>query len=174
MTVQRIQIANNKKLTAVKHQKREIATLLAEQKDEKARIKVEHIIRDDFMIEAYEILELLCELVHERIRQITTNKECPKELKEAVSSLIWAASNADIAELSAVKKHLSRKYGPEFTKAAEENINDVVNVRLFQKLSYKPPSKQLVNGYLEEIAQVYNVDWVPPPFVPGKFEYLFL
>lgn len=162
MAVQRIQIANNKKLTSVKHQKREVATLLGEQKDEKARIKVEHIIRDDFMIEAYELLELLCELLHERIRQITTNKECPPELKETVCSLIWAASNCDISELSEVKKHLVRKFGPKFAKEAEENENGVVNIRLFNKLSYKPPSRQLVTGYLVEIANVYKVDWTPP------------
>lgn len=162
MAVQRIQIANNKKLTSVKHQKREIAALLGEQKDEKARIKVEHIIRDDFMIEAYELLELLCELLHERIRQVTANKECPVELKETVSSLIWAASNCDISELAEVKKHLVRKYGAEFAKEAEENTNCVVNARLYNKLSYKPPSRQLVNGYLLEIANVYKVDWVPP------------
>lgn len=162
MAVQRIQIANNKKTTSVKHQKREVATLLGEQKDEKARIKVEHIIRDDFVIEAYEILELLCELMHERIRLLTTNKECPADLKETVCSLIWAASNCDISELQEVKKHLIRKFGPEFGKAAEENANCCVNARLFNKLSYKPASRILVNGYLEEIANVYKIDWTLP------------
>ena len=49
-------------------------------------MKAEHIIRDDFTIEGYEVLELLCELVHERVRQITTAKECPADLKEAVCS----------------------------------------------------------------------------------------
>jgi len=162
MAVQRIQIAVNKKTTSVKHQKREVAALLGDQKDEKARIKVEHIIRDDFVIEAYEILELLCELMHERIRQITNNKECPTDLKEAACSLIWAANSCDISELQEVKKHLSRKYGPEFMKEAEENTNCCVNARLYNKLSYKPPSRMLVNGYLEEIANVYKVDWTLP------------
>lgn len=37
MAVQRIQISNNKMTTSVKHQKKEIATLLAEGKEEKAR-----------------------------------------------------------------------------------------------------------------------------------------
>ena len=62
MAVQRINIANNKRTTQVKHQKREIAQLLADHKDEKAKIKAEHIIRDDFTIEGYEGLEILCEL----------------------------------------------------------------------------------------------------------------
>ena len=162
MAVQRIQIANNKKTTSVKHQKREVANLLGEQKDEKARIKVEHIIRDDFVIEAYEILELLCELMHERIRLITNCKECPADLKETVCSLIWAAGNCEISELQEVKKHLIRKFGPEFGKEAEENTNFCVNARLFNKLSYKPASRMLVNGYMIEIAKVYKVAWDLP------------
>jgi vacuolar protein sorting-associated protein IST1 len=161
MAVQRIQIATNKKSTAVKHQKREIAQLLADHKDEKARIKVEHIIREDFVIEAYEMLELLLELIHERIRQVTSNKEVPTDLKEAVCSLIWAASNVDISEFQEIKKQLTKKYGSEFAKMAETNEGNVVNARLFQKLTYKPPSTKLVMGYLVEIAKGYQVEWTP-------------
>ena len=78
MSVNRMQIIKNKKLNAIKAQKREVATLLAEGKEEKSRIRVsvddfscdtlqvEGIIREDFTIEAYEILELLCLTVAER------------------------------------------------------------------------------------------------------------
>lgn len=167
MAIHRIQIANNKKSTSVKHQKKDIAKILGDGKEEKARIKVEHIIRDDFMIEAYEILELLCELVHERIRQLSANKECPVDLQEAVSSLIWATANVDIDELKEVKKHLQWKFGFEFTKRATDNVNNVVNLRLYQKLTYQPPSRLLVDRYLEEIAKAYNVEWSVPDY--GKF-----
>jgi len=44
MAVHRIQIYNNKKSAQVKHAKREISELLKENKDEWARIRVEHII----------------------------------------------------------------------------------------------------------------------------------
>lgn len=163
MGVQRIQIANNKKTTSVKHQKKEVANLLADKKDEKARIKVEHIIRDDFLIEAYELIELLCELLHERIRQITSSKDTPPDdLKETVYSLVWAASNCDITELADVKKHLVRKYGSEYFKIVDENPAQVVNSRLFNKLSYRPPGRVLVNRYLEEIAKAYGVEWEAP------------
>lgn len=161
MAVHRINLANNKKTTQVKHAKREIADLLGIHKDEKARIKVEHIIREDFTIEGYEILELLCELMHERIRQITNAKECPDELREAASSLIWAAHNVDIDELREVANQLTKKFGSKFSKAALNNENNVVNDRLFQKLSYRPPSAYLVIKYLEEIARTYDIDWEP-------------
>jgi hypothetical protein len=57
-------------------------------------------------------------------------------------------------------QQLSRKYGSEFTKNAQNNVDGVVNVRLFQKLSVQPPSAFLVVRYLEEIALEYKVDWV--------------
>lgn len=159
MGIQRLQIANNKKVTSVKHQKREISQLLADGKVEKARIKVEHIIRDDFVIEAYEILELLGELIFERIKQISNSKECPSDLKQAVASLIWASSNVDIDELREVKKQLTKKFGSKFAQSAELNIDNVVNPRLYNKLTYKAPSVTIVEGYLKEIASTYNVEY---------------
>jgi len=161
MGIQRIQIANNKKVTSVKHQKREISQLLADGKVEKARIKVEHIIRDDFIIEAYEILELLGELIFERIKQISNSKECPADLKQAVASLIWASSNVDIDELKEVKKQLTKKFGSKFAQCAELNKDNIVNPRLFNKLTYKAPSVTIVEGYLKEIASTYNVEYTP-------------
>jgi len=75
MAAKRINISVNKKTNLVAQQKREVARLLNEQKEEKARIRVEHIIREDFTSEAYEILALMCELMAERIRYIGAEEE---------------------------------------------------------------------------------------------------
>lgn len=160
MTVQRLQILMNKKKNAAKHQKVEISKLLAEKKSEKAMIKVEHIIRDDFVLEGYELIELYCELLHERIHQITTSKECPEEMEVVVASLIWAAGVVDIAELAEVKKQLTKKFGKEFAQAAEQNNPEgTVNKRMYHKLKYQAPQKSLCFKYLEEIARSYDVAW---------------
>jgi len=60
LAVNRIKLLKNKKDNNIKNQKREIAELLKCGKDESGRIKVENVIRDDFIIEAYEIIELFC------------------------------------------------------------------------------------------------------------------
>ena len=135
---------------------------MSENKTEKARIKVEHIIREDFLIESYELIELLCELVHERIKYIASEKHCPDDLLPAVVSLIWAIPKVDIVELVEVRKQLVAKYGKEFAEEASQNSNNNVNERLHEKLALKPPSSFLVSRYLEEIAKEYNVDWSPP------------
>jgi len=173
---------------------REVASLLAQQKDEKAAIKVEAIIRyvhmpvlpfflsvcalcasthcpslllppthlnppspsstytrhlhaqtphlhqhsEDATIEAYGILELVCDLLHERARLIASEKECPEDLKSAVVTLIWATNRADVAELHEVKKQFAKKFGKEFVERAEKDEDRLVNERVAHKLSIRP------------------------------------
>ena len=59
----------------MKQNMREVALLLAEEppKEEKARIRAEALIRDDNLIEAYEILQLECELLTERYEYNSLN-----------------------------------------------------------------------------------------------------
>ncbi len=82
MAVSRFNMASNKKTALINQQKRDIAKMLAETppKEEKARIRAEALIRDDGTIEAYEILQLSCELICERIKLITASKFCPDDL----------------------------------------------------------------------------------------------
>ena len=116
------------------------------------------------MIESYELIELLCELLHERVRYMASNKDCPPDLMQAVCSIIWATTRVEISELVEVKKQLVKKYGSKFALAAEANENNCVNERLFAKLSVQPPSQFLVQRYLEELAKEFNVEWTPTDF----------
>lgn len=54
--------------------RKEIADYLSSGKDERARIRVEHIIREDYLVEAMEILELYCDLLLARFGLIQTMK----------------------------------------------------------------------------------------------------
>ena len=162
MGSQRLEILKNKKSTDAKLQKREVARLLSEKKVEKARIRVEHIIRDDFTIEALEIISLMCDLLYERIHYIASERKCPEELEEAVSTLIWVSDRLDISELHEIKNQLSMKYGRKFTSLAEQNSPlTKVNIRIVKKLKLDPPDRDIINAYLQAIAEEYNVDWVP-------------
>lgn len=161
MAVHRFEILNNKKTNLIKQEKRTIAQLLADEKEEKARIKVEHVIRQDFTIEAYEILELLCDLVHERMRLLVAEKECPDDMREAICTLLWSVNRTECAELGEVTKQFKLKYGKEFVEHAMGNVGGCVNERVMHKLSIQPPTAYLVREYLTTIAGEYNVDWVP-------------
>lgn len=63
LAITRFQHLQAKKTSICQNQRKEIANLLEKGKEETARIRVEHIIREDFNIEAMEILMLYCELL---------------------------------------------------------------------------------------------------------------
>ncbi len=46
----------------------------ADRKEDRARIRVEHIIREDFLVEAYELLEMYCDLLIARFGLIQQMK----------------------------------------------------------------------------------------------------
>ncbi|XP_077918481.1 IST1 homolog [Halichoerus grypus] len=54
-----------------------IADCLTAGKDERARIRVEHIIREDYLVEAMEMLELYCDLLLARFSLIQATKLSP-------------------------------------------------------------------------------------------------
>mmetsp|Transcript_1114 Transcript_1114/g.2212 ORF Transcript_1114/g.2212 Transcript_1114/m.2212 type:complete len:344 (-) Transcript_1114:3754-4785(-) len=163
MAVSRFGIASNKKSALLKQNMREVAVLLAEDppKEEKARIKAEALIRDDYMIEAYDILSLNCDLLSERMKLISYSKQCPPDLVSCVSTLIYAAPRIDIPELVIIRKQFRAKYGKKFEEDALNNANNVLNERVVTKLSVQPPAAYLVQTYLETICEKYEVDWSP-------------
>jgi hypothetical protein len=163
MAVHRFQMASNKKSALLKQSMREVAVLLNEDppKEEKARIKAEALIRDDYMIEAYDILSLNCELLAERIKLIQHSKECPPDLVSCISTLIYAAPRVDIPELTDIRRQFKAKYGKQFEEDAMNNVGGSLNERVVTKLSVEPPAAFLVQTYLEQICEKFEVDWSP-------------
>ena len=161
MAVTRFNMASNKKSALMKQNMREIAKLLGDNKEESARIKAEALIRDDGTIEAYEILQLTCDLLFERIKLISSSKTCPEDLKSSIATLIWASDRVDIKELNEIRKQFKSKFGKQFDTDAIENKGDICNDRIVAKLSVQPPTAFLVQTYLEKIADQFGVDWQP-------------
>lgn len=151
-----------------KTQRRAMAQLLEAGKVDSATIRVENIIRSDITSELHEILELYCELLLARAG-LMEGSVCDPGLEEAIHSLIYAAPKTEIKELNTVRTLLAEKYGKEFVLGAMENSEGKVNEKVVKKLGVEPPRKELVQGYLEEIARAYGVDWPkrdepsPPP-----------
>uniref|UniRef100_A0A6T7INE1 IST1 homolog n=1 Tax=Attheya septentrionalis TaxID=420275 RepID=A0A6T7INE1_9STRA len=164
MAVHRFQISSNKKTALMKQQMREISKLLTEDppKEEKAKIRAEALIREDNTCEAYEILQLSCELLSERIKLLESHQECPTDLVKSISTLMWASYRVDnIPELTEIRKQFRSKYGKKFEENALANRGNVLNERVVAKLSAEPPSAYLVQTYLEKICDEFDVDWKP-------------
>ncbi|CAH8306043.1 unnamed protein product [Eruca vesicaria subsp. sativa] len=163
LTIPRIKLIRNRREAQIKQMRREIAKLLETGQEATARIRVEHIIREEKMMAAQEILELFCELIAVRLPIIEAQRECPLDLKEAISSVCFAAPRcSDLTELQQVQLLFVSKYGKEFVAAASELKPDSgVNRKLVELLSVRAPSPETKLKLLKEIAQEHQLDWDP-------------
>ncbi|KAI9192909.1 regulator of Vps4 activity in the MVB pathway-domain-containing protein [Polychytrium aggregatum] len=162
LSLNRLKLLQQKKAQMAQQARREIAVLLEKGKIESARVRVEYIIREDYNVEAMEILELYCDLVLARFGLVEQMRHCDPGIAEAVNTIIYAAPRMEVKELSQVRDQFMLKYGRDFASAAIENIGDIVNPRVVNKLRVCTPEKLLVNQYLNAIAAAYKVDFVCP------------
>ncbi|CAN2389441.1 viral capsid secondary envelopment [Pristimantis euphronides] len=175
LAINRLKLLEKKKTEMAMKARKEIADYLSCRKDERARIRVEHIIREDYIVEAMEILELYCDLLLARFGLIQSMKELEPGLAEAVSTIIWAAPRLiEVSELSTIANQLCHKYSKEYGNLCRTNQIGTVSQRLMHKLSPEAPPKLLVEKYLIEIAKNYNVEFEPDARimaeVPSGFE----
>lgn len=83
----------------VKQYRKDIADLLRQGKKDYARIRVEAVIRENLMLQALEVLELYLELIAVRSQLISQTKEIPRDMIEAISSVIYSAQRVSGAYL---------------------------------------------------------------------------
>ncbi|KAL2527931.1 Regulator of Vps4 activity in the MVB pathway protein [Forsythia ovata] len=161
MAVARIKLLRNKREAVVRQMRRDIAMLLDSGQDATARVRVEHVIREMNIMAANEFIELFCELVVARLSVISKQRECPADLKEGISSLIFAAPRcSDIPELLAIRDVFEKKYGKDFVSAATDlRPNAGVNRTLIEKLSIRSPTGEIKLKVLKEIAKEYQANW---------------
>ncbi|KAG2320827.1 hypothetical protein Bca4012_056134 [Brassica carinata] len=159
--IARMKLLQNKRDMHLKHMKKEIAQFLQAGQEPIARIRVEHVIREMNLWAAYEILELFCEFVLARVPILESQKECPRELREAIASIIFAAPRcSEVPDLLQLKNLFGTKYGKEFIMVSSELRPDSgVNRTIIEKLSPASPSGEVRLKVLKEIAKEYNLNW---------------
>ena len=147
LAVNRLKLLEKKKTELAQKSRKEIADYLSTGKVERAKIRVEHIIREDYLVEAMEIVEMYCDLLLARFGLLTQMKELDDGIAEPVSSLIWVAPRlqADVAELKIVAETLTSKYGKPYAEQARTATGDHrVSDKLMHKLAVQAPPRLLV------------------------------
>ncbi|KAL7675766.1 hypothetical protein ACOME3_002030 [Neoechinorhynchus agilis] len=159
LTAQRLRLLERKKTENGLKARHEIAEYLKTGKVDRARIRVEHIIREDYCVEAMEILEIFCETLLTRFDVFLSTKDAiGSGLEEVLSSLLWAASRmeSEVPELKKVREDLTRildTTGPIHT----------VSEKLVAKMNVEAVSRLLIEQYLVEIAKSNHVKFSPDP-----------
>ncbi|OXU24123.1 hypothetical protein TSAR_010137 [Trichomalopsis sarcophagae] len=170
LAINRLKLLEKKKTELAQKARKEIADYIAAGKVERARIRVEHIIREDYMVEAMELLEMYCDLLLARFGLIQQMKTLDDGLSEAISTIIWAAPRiqTDVQEMKIISDILTAKYGRQYTDACREEALQTISEKLKHKLGVQSPSKLLVEKYLIEIAKIYNVEYEPDPQIMAE------
>ncbi|CAH1779435.1 unnamed protein product [Owenia fusiformis] len=165
LVIQRLKLLEKKKTELALKGRKEIADYISANKDDRARIRVEHIVREDYLVEALEILEMYCDLLLARFGLIERMKELDPGLEEAVATLLWASPRlqTDIQEFKEISRQLTGKYSKEFAEACSRNTMENVNEVVMRKMSIHAPPKMLIESYMCEIAKSYNVPFEPDP-----------
>ncbi|CAB4282748.1 unnamed protein product [Prunus armeniaca] len=129
-----------------------------------AHVLIKRVIREQNVSVAYEFIEAFCDLVVDRISTIKEVRECPENLKEGISSLVFAAKKCshEIPELVTLGNIFRKKYGKKFISAAT-NIrpNCGVDLMMIKKLADTNPQGDEKLKIVQEIADQYSINgWV--------------
>lgn len=74
LAIERLKLLEKKKTELAQKARKEIADYIAAGKSERAKIRVEYIIREDYMVEALELVEMYCDILLSRFGLITQTK----------------------------------------------------------------------------------------------------
>lgn len=172
LSMNRIKLLGKKKTEQAQKARKEIADYIGQGKEDRARIRVEHIIREDYLVEALEMIEMFCDLLIARFGLLQTMKEMDPGLEECIATLIYCTPRlqSDIPELKIVCDQLTLKYKKEFADYCLSNKLNNVNEKVLHRLAATPPPKILVERYLIEIARSHNVPFEPDPKVMQEDE----
>ncbi|KAF8399139.1 hypothetical protein HHK36_015004 [Tetracentron sinense] len=154
LSISRLAVLKNQRQVRCSHARSDIVQILNLGHHDRALLRVEHVIKDQNMLDVFVMIEGYCHLLIERVDLVENNKECPDELKEAISSLLFAASRCgEFPELQAIREVFISRYGKEFVAGAVGLRNNCgVNLKIIQKLSTRQPSLESKLKVLKEIA----------------------
>lgn len=151
----RLKLLKNKRNTIVRQLKDDLSELLKHGHDQTAFDRVEQLYRDEKLVEVYDLLENFCEFILINLPYIRRNKDCPNDINEAMSSLIFASARfGDLPELLEIRKLFQDRYGQRFAKVALELLpGNLVNRQIQEKLSIKSVANDVKGRMLVEIAR---------------------
>ncbi|XP_057454264.1 uncharacterized protein LOC130745876 [Lotus japonicus] len=148
----RLDIAEKKMSARVKFMKSDIAELLRIGFDFDAYKRVEELVLEQNKLSCYELIAKFIESISDHLEDLTKQRICPDECKEAVPSLMYAAARfADLPELRDLRALFAEKF--------ENSLEPFLSKELVEKLRRDPPARETKIGILHDIAQEFSVKW---------------
>ncbi|KAL2331718.1 hypothetical protein Fmac_019299 [Flemingia macrophylla] len=151
----RLGLLKNKRLAIARQLRKDLAELIQSGHEETAFNRVEQLMEDESLAAAYELLDHFCEFILTHLSYIRRHKDCPNDINEAVSSLIFASARCgELPELGVIRKLFGQRYGERFaTKAVELFPGNLVNKQLKESLLVKSVPNDLKYRMVDKIAR---------------------
>ncbi|CAA0819993.1 Regulator of Vps4 activity in the MVB pathway protein [Striga hermonthica] len=128
----RLKLVKNKRSCVSRQSRDDVAQLLKHGHHQIAFRRVEQVMRDESLIQVYDLLDLYCECLIFRFPYIRKCRDCPNDINEAASTLIYSSARfAELPELMPIRKLLGECYGQRFVKTALELLpGNLVNLQI--------------------------------------------
>ena len=152
LSINRMNIQRTKASALAAQAKKEIASLLRNGENEKARVRTCYLIMQDNLGETLQKMTVYVNTVRLRYELLLSQRSCPSELKEAVCAIVFAAPYLqDQPELLKARAMLLARYGKAFPNDCAEC--NAVSPQLVSRVQARSPDPALVNFYLASIAK---------------------
>jgi hypothetical protein len=160
MAVSRCKLSISKSQNNVRLEKRKIAEMLLNGKNESARIRAEAVIQEEYRVLALEILALRCELLSNRIQLIAQSPHCPDDLFMPIATMIYCAQRLELKELVEACHQFAAKYGNQWVNGLLHGER-YIDPQVLKYLSVEPPKRTQITNFLVQVADECDVDWKP-------------
>ncbi|KAI3992490.1 hypothetical protein MKX01_022581 [Papaver californicum] len=148
----RIDVIRRKRNAMQKYLKKDIADLLVNNLETNAFGRAEGLIVELNLSFCYDLVEQFCGIIPRHLSVMQKQSVCPEEVREAVSSLMFAAARfADLPELRDLRQMFTERYG--------NDVEPFVNREFKEKLSSNPPTVDQKLQLMRDIAKEYSVKW---------------
>ncbi|KAL0813094.1 hypothetical protein Bca101_069537 [Brassica carinata] len=159
LALTRLSILKNQRQVRCSQATSDVTELLKLGQHENAYHRVDQVIKDQNTLDVLFFIHGYFTLLLDRVHLFEHNRDCPDELLEAVSSLLFAASRiGEFPELQEIRNVLVSRFGKDIAaRSIELRSNCGVNPKIIQKLSTRHPPREARMKVLKEIAAENNI-----------------
>ncbi|XP_014516036.1 uncharacterized protein LOC106773795 [Vigna radiata var. radiata] len=152
LTKNRIDVIRRKRKATEKFLTKDIADLLANGLDVNAYGRAEGLFVELTLSSCYDFIEQSCESVLKHLSVLQKVSGCPEELREAISSLMFAAARfSDLPELRELRQIFQDRY--------ESSLECYVNQEFATNLNSKSATLEKKVQLMQDIASEFSIKW---------------
>ncbi|XP_042038027.1 uncharacterized protein LOC121783908 isoform X1 [Salvia splendens] len=168
----RLKLLRSKRSCIVKQLRRDVAELLKHGHHQLAFERVEQVVVDENMVQVYDLLYQFCEFVIINLPYIRKHRDCPNDINEAASTLIFSSARfGELPELLSIRKLFASRYGQKFVTSALELLpGHLVSTEIIENLEMRSVPDDVKYKFVDEIAESYTKE--QPLFLEYKPQFL--